>query len=253
MSDPLGTTRAPWVIEVVGPVVSVAVAIFLLLRCVRDRRLSVPALLFIATTSMFWQEFYADWGAYLYYNSSFADLPWGHTPYTTPNKPVFVIFGYGWFFAGSFPALLAVTGRFGRARPSWPLWIRVTVLVGPLFFLWNLVTADGAAYLGHWWNYIRTYGPALHTSQGQLAFLYPALPFALFAVLTMINLAVVDDTGRRWFERAARVPVGGHGWRFEVHRAAVWAAAMNFFYGLFFTAPMVLIRIWFLSDNAIVP
>ena len=202
---------------------------------------------------MFWQEFYADWGGFLYYNSSFAQLPWwGHTAYTTPNKPVFVIFGYGWFFAGSFPALLVLIRKLREARPTWPRWLGVALVAGPPFFTWNLVTADGAAYLGHWWNSVKTYGPALHTLRGRLAFLFPAIPFALYATITLGIVSAVDERGQRPFERVARLVPSGHGWRHEAGRAAVWAVTMNLCYGLLFTLPMVLIRILLLGDSRIV-
>ena len=253
-ADPLGATSAPWMIAVVGGVVATVVAITYLVQTIRTRKLSVPALIFIGTTAMFWQEFYADWGAFLYYNSSFTQLPWwGKSWHTTPNKPLFVIFGYGWFYSGSFPALMALVRRFRDRHPNWSLGLACTVLVGPLFFAWNLITADGAAYFGHWWNYVRTVGPAVHTSQGSLAFLYPALPFAGYAIVTVYVLSKVDASGQRWFERVARVPNEGVGWRYEMHRAAAWMVGMNALYAFAFVIPLMLFRTIVLGHSALVP
>ena len=253
-SDPLGTTHASWVIEGVGPGVALSVAIFFVIQTKRNRRLSVPALLFIGTTTMFWQEFYADWGAFLYYNQSFVELPWwGRSAYTTPNKPLFVVFGYGWFYAGAFPGLLLVLSRVRRRLPSWPRWIVVVGVVGPLFFAWNLTAADGAAFLGHWWNYIQSYGPTVHTSQGQLAFLYPALTYVAYAVLTLGIIDVIDANGQCWFERRAGLCADGSGWRYEARRAVTWAVGMNVFYAAFFTIPTVLTRLLFFGSNPLIP
>jgi hypothetical protein len=252
--DPLGPTRASWVIEILASSIAVAVAIYFVIQTKRTRSLSVPALLFIGTTTMFWQEFYADWGAYLYYNSDFVQLPWwGQSAYTTPNKPLFVIAGYGWFFAGSFPALLLIVGKVREARPTWPNWVPVAVIVTPLFWAWNLITADGAAYFGRWWNYMSTYGPTLHSARGQLPFLFPGIPFGIYAAITLGIVSAIDDRGQRPFERIARLAPDGSGWRYQVHRAAAWAITMNLCYGLFFVLPVVLVRILFLGDNEIVP
>lgn len=254
-ADPaLGGIRAGWLIEVIGPIIAIVAAAFLVRQTLRTRQLSVAALMFIGTTTMFWQEFYADWGCFLYYNSGFVDIPfWGHTPYTTPNKPLFVIFGYGWFFAGSFPALLAILTRLKATRPQVPLWLLSALVVGPLFWLWNLLTADGAAFFGHWWRYMQTYGPATTTDQGNLPYLFAAIPFAFFAVATMVLLVHVSEDGRRAFERLARLSAHGSGFAWNLRRAAIWSLFMNLCYGGFFVLPLVLVRVFFFSPNAIVP
>ncbi len=115
------------------------------------------------------------------------------------------------------------------------------------------MTADGAAYFGHWWNYVKTFGPALHTSKGQLAFLFPAIPFAIYGAITLSIVACVDDHGRRPFERLTRLAPKGAGLTYEARRALTWAVAMNVCYGLFLTIPMVLIRLAFLGDSTLVP
>src|SRR5690606_15264860 len=45
------------------------------------KRLSLGLLILIGAMSASWQEFYADWGGYLYWNPEFPQLPWGDTPF----------------------------------------------------------------------------------------------------------------------------------------------------------------------------
>ena len=102
--NPLPPVHVSWIVEMGGWIVFWIVALFLAYRWWRDGKPPIAALLFIGCWSMFWQEFYADWGAYLYYSPDLRLLPWGPTPFTTPNKPWYVVAGYGWFWAGFFPA-----------------------------------------------------------------------------------------------------------------------------------------------------
>ena len=85
----------PWLVEIGGWVVFVAVAAYLAIRWRKYGAPATAALLFIGCFTMWWQEFYADWGAYLYYNPDLILLPWGPAPFTTPNKPLYVLAGYG--------------------------------------------------------------------------------------------------------------------------------------------------------------
>ena len=63
------------------------------------RRLSLGLLILIAAMSASWQEFFGDWGTYLYWNPEFPQLPWGEMAFTTPDKPLFIPYSWGWYFA----------------------------------------------------------------------------------------------------------------------------------------------------------
>src|ERR1700712_5582822 len=149
-AGPLPPSVAPWLMEIGGWIVFVGVAAFLLHRWRKNGQPDTAALLFIGCFTMWWQEFYADWGAYLYYNSVLALLPWGTSPYTPPNKPVYVLAGYGWFYAGGFAAVLDLFPLFRRRYPSvdYPAALVITAFVP--FILWNFVTADGVSYVTNW-------------------------------------------------------------------------------------------------------
>ena len=85
-------------------------------QTVRNRKFSMPALLFLAGTTMFWIEWPADWGSYLVYNRDFWQFSgWTSTWYQTYWKPVGVIFGYGIFFAVECVILLKVVPKMSAA------------------------------------------------------------------------------------------------------------------------------------------
>lgn len=123
--------------ETGGPAIFVAVAAYLGYRWYRDRQPSTAALLFIGCFCMFWQEFYADWGAYLFYNPDLHLLPWHHTALTTPNKPWYVLAGYGWFYAGSLPGLLVLFRGIRRRWPTWPYAPTLLLTTVVPFYLWE--------------------------------------------------------------------------------------------------------------------
>ena len=175
-AGPLPPSNAPWVVEVGGWIAFGLVAVFLLYRWRKNGRPDTAALLFIGCFTMWWQEFYADWGAYLYYNPDLARLPWGKTPYTTPNKPVYVLAGYGWFYAGGFAAVLALFRWFRRRYASVNYVAALVIAVFVPFMLWNFVTADGVSYVTNWFQYLESIGPTIHTDKGGLQLIYQGVP-----------------------------------------------------------------------------
>src|SRR5215213_2507599 len=98
-SDHLDNPYAPWFFAYVQPMIWFGLLIGIIVRTARRRTFSMPALLFLAGTTMFWIEWPADWGSYLVYNRDFLQFSgWTSTWYQTYWKPVGVIFGYGVFF-----------------------------------------------------------------------------------------------------------------------------------------------------------
>ena len=72
LSQGFDNPSAIWLIEVIGSIVCLAMLVFFIRQSVGARTLTFGMLLFISSVSMFWQEWYADWGAYLLYNPKFA-------------------------------------------------------------------------------------------------------------------------------------------------------------------------------------
>lgn len=252
-AGPLPPSNAPWVVEVGGWVAFVAVAAVLLYRWRKNGKPDTAALLFIGCFTMWWQEFYADWGAYLYYNPDLALLPWGQTPFTTPNKPVYVLAGYGWFYAGGFALILALFRWFRRRYPSVPYLAALACTALIPFFLWNLITADGVSFLTNWYQYLHPVGPAIETYKGGLPLFYPALPFIFFAPAVVASLDRRSDDGRTWFERAMAVQPVINTVGQRVHQIVAWIIGMNVMYAVCLTVPLLLIRILFLPANPWVP
>jgi hypothetical protein len=249
----LPPSNAPWLVEVGGWIAFAAVAIWLLYRWRTNGKPDTAALLFIGCFTMWWQEFYADWGAYLYYNPDLALLPWGQTSFTTPNKPLYVVAGYGWFYAGGFALILSFFRWFRGRYPSAPYLLVLIFTALIPFFLWNLITADGVSFLTNWYQYLHPVGPAVETSKGGLPLFYPAFPFVLFAPLVVFTLDRRSDDGRTWFERLLGVKPTATGWVQRAHQIVAWIFGMNLMYSVCLTIPLVLIRILFLPDNPWVP
>ena len=87
-------SAANW-FELVQSTAFVALMIWVVIDTRRRGELGPAGLLTIAGFSIFWQEFYADWGAYLLWSPDFHMLPWGSTTWTTPDKPAMNIVGRG--------------------------------------------------------------------------------------------------------------------------------------------------------------
>ena len=108
LDDPI----APWIFVYGWPTIWFGVLVLITVQFARSRVLSMPAILFLAGTTMFWIEWPADWGSYLVYNRDFWTFRgWTSTWYQTYWKPVGVIFGYGVFFGAEALILLHVVPR----------------------------------------------------------------------------------------------------------------------------------------------
>ncbi len=110
MASGLGDPLVPWIFEIVLPLIWLGIAAFHFNRTRRTGAISLSALLFLGGTTMWWQEWYADWAAYLLFNYNFAQIPWGPTAWTAPSKPWAVIPSYGWYFGIVFALLVMLAG-----------------------------------------------------------------------------------------------------------------------------------------------
>jgi hypothetical protein len=113
---------------------------------------------------MFWQEWYADWGAYLHWNKELTLMPWGSTLWTTPNKPWYVIFTYGLFYSGILSGGFEVFKWTRKQKPDWGYWSTMFWAVMLPFYLWNRATADMFAFYTHHFYYLDVIGPGLDSS-----------------------------------------------------------------------------------------
>ena len=252
LDDPI----APWAWTYVFPAVWVGLLLAFIVQTVRNRKFSMPALLFLAGTTMFWIEWPADWGFDLVYNRNFwLFTGWTSTWYQTYWKPVGVTFGYGVFFAVECVILLRVvpkvSGVMRRVVPRLSLTAALIVSSAGVFYVVDilgerLMTAAG------WYSYVEPVGLAWTSARGSMSFVWPAIPFLLFAVFITLNLRE-DEKGNYPNERFFRVHRLSPGWRREFARFAVWIATMNA--AIFIAQPLILVigRILFLHDSVYVP
>lgn len=206
----------------------------LLVRARRAGRLGTAALLYVAGLSIFWQEFFADWGAYLAWSPNFAALPWDSTLWTTPHKPWFVIAAYPVFMCAAFSAMLALT-RWSLRDGERPTLARCALTAGLPLIVINTALEYAAVSVGHLWTYVEVIGPALDAGAGQQPLLYPNLPFGAFGTVAVFLIL-----------RADRVEGGGR-------RVLSWVVAGNVCYWLLLCVPLIALRELFGPASAIVP
>ena len=219
----------------------------------RRGSLSIPALCAIAGLSIFWQEFYADWGSYLLWSPKFHMMPWGSTLWTTPDKPWFVVASYPLFMCFAFTTMLTlnrfVVGKF----PSANLFLVCLFTAAPALFLINFALEAAAVALAGQWSYVDTLGPALITDKGRQPILYPGIPFGIWGAVLCYLIMHRDDTGHPRFERLTSSLKFAQGWKRESMRIVAWMVTWNLTYWLLLSAPLIALREFFGQPNALVP
>jgi hypothetical protein len=131
----------------------------------------------LSSTTMFWQEFYADWGAYLHWNSDLRLLPSGKTLWTTANKPFYVIFTYGLFYLLILPGNYSLFKWTQKRKPEWGYWNTMFFTVLVPFFFYNMLSADVLGFWTYHFHFLYVISSGLDTSRGLMPLLYPGLPF----------------------------------------------------------------------------
>src|SRR6202000_1676090 len=98
----------------------------------------------------------------------FIPLPlWGPTPFTTPMKPLFIPFSWGWWFGLTVPLLVAPTGVLSRACKRVPPTLLALLVTLPLFSAYEIY-AESTGIAKAWWEYDLVLKPMLHTAKGDL-------------------------------------------------------------------------------------
>lgn len=243
---------SPWIIEISSPIIFIALFIYCLRESKREGRLSFGMLLLLSGTSMFWIEWYNDWGAYLLYNPAFQLMPWGSTKWVTPYKPWFMIFSYGWFYYGSMVLMLWLIEKLKSARPQWGHVTCVFVVAWPFFYLWDFWLETSAALTG-WWTYVYYFGPAIVSAHGNMPLLHPIVIYAWSGVAMVWVLSYQGKDGNVAFEsRCGTDRIQPGFWR-ESARLGLWCLVMNAIYIVNATIPFIAVREYFAIPNAYVP
>jgi hypothetical protein len=237
-ASPMGEPVNPWMMETGSFWIWGALAILTLIWTVKDKRLPLFGLVLIAATSSFWQEFFGDWGAYVAWNPAFARLPfWGEMAFTTPVKPLFIPFSWGWWFAISIPLLVALTRWLHRKFPSLSVTMIAMLMAFPLFLAYQ-INVEGSSVANGWWTYDVVIGPALESGKGRLP---------------LVLLAKRDEQGFMPHEVRIGAPAKPPGWAREMAR--LWAMLLIFQISFFLLniAPAILGRALFGGPSMLVP
>src|SRR3546814_15976695 len=91
--------------------------------------------------------------------------------YTTPVKPLFIPFSWGWWFAVSIPLLVSLVGRLSRKLPSMSTTLMSFLISFPLFVLYQLYV-QGSSVANGWWTYDVVIGPAIESDRSQLPLIF---------------------------------------------------------------------------------
>jgi len=242
---------ALWVQEIVVPIVWLALLLIFLRKSILNRALTFEALLFIFSTTMFWQEAYIDWGAYLLFNPKFALMPWGSTLWTAPNKLWSMIPAYGLYFTPIYLLLLRLTSKL-QARRLGLGRIGLFIVVMVLFYIWDFLL-EGSATLFGWASYIDYFGPALILEKGNYPLMYPVVVVAFQTAIAIWVLSLRGQDDRVRFESWFGVESIQPGWRRELARIGIWVVVMNGLFLIFITGPVVAVRLLFGHASLLVP
>lgn len=218
----------------------------------RAGELTFGMLVLLSAMSMHWLEWYADWGAYLLYNPKFALMPWGSTWWTSPNKPWFMPFSYGWFYYGVVFIMLALIAKFKARNPGLGHVASVFIVAYPIFYIWDVVLEMTASMTG-WWVYVYNIGPTISLAMGNFPYLHPFCLYALSGVLLCLSMSYRNAGGRIWFESFFGLNRLSPGMGREAARLLVWCIFMNLLYMTTFVIPLNLIREYVNVPNAFVP
>jgi hypothetical protein len=218
----------------------------------KDRKLPLFGLVLIAATSAFWQESFGDWGAYLAWNPAFARLPlWGEMAFTTPVKPLFIPFSWGWWFAISIPLLVLLVRWLRGKFPGVSILALAMLTAFPLFLAYQ-INVEGTSVANGWWTYDAVVGPALESNKGRLPLIFPLL-IGLWAGLFVAMLAKRDDDGYMAFELRFGIPARPAGWRREMARAWGMIVLFQITFFIINIGPAIIGRLLFGAPSLLVP
>lgn len=248
MGDPVD----PWIMETGSIYLWTALLLVAAWLTVKRGRIPLIGLMLIAGSSSFWQEFFADWGAYVAWNPQFARLPfWGDMAFTTPVKPLFIPFSWGWWFAVSIPLLTSLVLYLKRRFPARSAYTLSMLIAFPLFLLYQIYV-EGSSVANGWWTYDAVIGPALESEQGRLPLVFPLL-IGLWAGWFVGLLADRDPQGFMAHEVRLGIPEKPPGARREWARLWAMAALFQLTFFVVNVAPAMLGRIAFGGPSALVP
>tara|TARA_R110000824_G_scaffold13280_5_gene57879 strand:+ start:16803 stop:17579 length:777 start_codon:yes stop_codon:yes gene_type:complete len=248
----MGQPVNPWMMETGSFWIWGLLLALTLVWTMKNGRVPLFGLVLIAATSGFWQEFFGDWGAYVAWNPAFVRLPlWGEMAYTTPVKPLFIPFSWGWWFAISIPLLTSLVLWLKRKFPARSVRLLAMLTAFPLFLAYQIYV-EGSSVANGWWTYDSVVGPALQSENGSLPLIFPLL-IGLWAGWFVGILADRTADGLMPHEKRAGVASKPAGWRREWTR--LWSMVVIFQVTFFIAniGPAMIGRALFGGPSLLVP
>lgn len=215
-------------------------------------RLSIGLLILAGALFTSWQEFFADWGGYLYWNPDFPLLPWGEMAFTTPAKPMFIPFSWGWYLTLIYTILVGLLTWLQAKLPNWPKLLVVFIVAGPLFYAYNIYSEALAADMA-WWGYAETFGPYAQGTYAKYPLVWPAVSLVAWSVTILWLLTMKDQQGYWWHERLIGVDRVAAGWKQGLARVGGFVLTFNLSCLLIVTIPCIVVRLIWGVDSPIVP
>ena len=248
----MGKPVSPWMMETGSFYLWGALLALTLIYTMKNRKLPLFGLVLIAATSGFWQEFFGDWGAYVAWNPAFDRLPfWDEMAYTTPVKPLFIPFSWGWWFAISIPLLTSLALWLKRRFPARSVRLLALLTAFPLFLAYQIYV-EGTSVANGWWTYDSVVGPALEGDNGRLPLIFPLL-IGLWAGWFVGLLADRNEVGFMPHELRAGIAAKPAGWRREWTRLWTMIAVFQITFFLVNIGPAIVGRALFGGPSLLVP
>jgi hypothetical protein len=216
------------------------------------KRLSIGLLILVGALFTSWQEFFGDWGAYLYWNPDFPLLPWGEMAFTTPAKPVFIPFSWGWYLTLIYTLLVTLLSWLQGKLPNWPKLLVVFVVAGPLFYGYNIYSEGLAADMA-WWGYAETFGPVAQGTYAKYPLVWPAVSLVAWSVTILWLLTLKDEQGFWWHEGKLGIDKLAGGIQQAAARFGGFILLFNLSCLLIVTIPCIAVRVLWGVDSPIVP
>jgi Spirocyclase AveC-like len=251
-SPTLEAPFAPWIFEYVLSALGLVLIAFFIRASVRARELTFALLVTVSGATMWWQEWYADWGVYLLYSPKFHLMPWGATQWASPNKPWFMPFAYAWYYGLIYVGITVAIFALRRTKPRLGKLSSVLIIAVPFFYLWDLLVEGVSVGLGYW-TYFDTFGPTIVFASTAISLVHPLIIFTIYGVVAAYLLSDRDDNGHARFESVFRVASVRPGWRRESVRMVAYVVVMNLTFFIFMSVPMIAVRELFGHANAFVP
>jgi hypothetical protein len=226
--------------------------VFFSLWSAYKKELRPGLLVLIAASLSSWQEFYGDWGAYIYWNPEFPLLPWGESPFTTPIKPAFLFFSWGWYFSLIYSFLLTLLAILDRHAPKVPQSAIILFVIAPIFYAYN-INGEKTAAESAWWGYAHSFGPYVSAQYADYPLIWPTVTLVAFSIAIIYLLRARDTAGFWWHEKLLNVNKLNAGFTFSVARIGAFVLAFNVTCLAFVTIPCIVARLIWGVDSILVP